>query len=137
MGLQCDSGDFVRHHPKQAAAMLEQLQSANAELKAETERLQQWVDDLQSGMYINCVYCGHRYGPETDTPVAMSIVLKKHVEQCPKHPMSLLKAANAELTKEVETLRATFDKASAVGAGRSSSSPTRRRCGVVNRRRIL
>jgi len=22
-----------------------------------------WVNDLQSDMYVNCVYCGHRYGP--------------------------------------------------------------------------
>ena len=30
----------------------------------EIERLTQWINDCQSGMYINCVYCGHRYGPE-------------------------------------------------------------------------
>ena len=24
------------------------------------EQLKQWVSDCQSGMYINCVYCGHR-----------------------------------------------------------------------------
>ncbi|HEC62245.1 MAG TPA: hypothetical protein ENI27_08330, partial [bacterium] len=34
-------------------------QLSNAE--AEVKQLKQWVHDLQSGMYINCVYCGHRY----------------------------------------------------------------------------
>jgi hypothetical protein len=64
---------------------LEELQTENAELK-------QWVSDLQSGMYINCVYCGHRFGPAESTPVSMADTLKEHVENCPKHPMSKLKA---------------------------------------------
>jgi hypothetical protein len=58
-----------------------------------------WIADLQSGMYVNCVYCGHRYGPEKDTPVSMAEILKQHVEQCPEHPMSKLKLRNGELTK--------------------------------------
>lgn len=61
-------------------------------LKAENERLKAWVDDLHSGMYVNCVYCGHRYGPGETTPVSMGDALKAHIEQCPEHPMSKLKA---------------------------------------------
>jgi len=61
------------------------------EMLSEIKRLQDQVNDLQSGMYINCVYCGHRYGPRESTPVSMADVLKEHVEQCPKHPMSALK----------------------------------------------
>lgn len=57
----------------------------------EIERLQKWVTDLQSGLYVNCVYCGHRYGPGETTPVSMADALKAHVEQCPAHPMSALK----------------------------------------------
>jgi len=66
-------------------------------LKAEIERLRTWVDDLQSGMFINCVYCGHRYGPKDKVPDSMAEVLKRHVEQCPKHPMSALKTENERL----------------------------------------
>lgn len=73
-----------------------------AAIRAENERYKQWVDDLQSGMYVNCVYCGHRYGPGETTPVSMADALKKHIENCPKHPMSALKA-------EVERLRATYE----------------------------
>lgn len=62
------------------------------EKDAEIAELKAWIDDLQSGMYINCVYCGHRYGPRESTPMSMADVLKEHVEQCPKHPMSELKA---------------------------------------------
>ena len=58
---------------------------------AEIKHLKQWISDLQSGMYINCVYCGHRYGPSDEVPAAMAEVLKQHVEQCPKHPMCQLK----------------------------------------------
>ena len=63
-----------------------------ATLRAENERLEQWVSDCQAGMYINCVYCGHRYGPDSEVPAAMADVLKEHIEQCPKHPMSALRA---------------------------------------------
>lgn len=69
------------------------------ELMRELTQMQQWVNDLQSGMYINCVYCGHRYGPGETTPVSMADALKAHIEQCPKHPMSALKA-------DVERLKA-------------------------------
>jgi len=61
-------------------------------LIAEVERLQQWVNDLQSRMFINCVYCGHRYGPDPGTPVAMADILRQHIEICPKHPLSRMKS---------------------------------------------
>lgn len=66
-------------------------------IKAEVRKFQAWVRDLQSGMYVNCVYCGHRYGPKGDTPVSMADLLKEHIEQCPKHPASALKADVARL----------------------------------------
>ena len=75
-----------------------------AALRAENERLSKWVDDLQSGMYVNCVYCGHRYGPGETTPVSMADALKAHVEQCPKHPMSALKAENERLRNTVSAM---------------------------------
>lgn len=58
----------------------------------EIDRLRNWIADLQSGMYINCVYCGHRYGPGESTPATMAEALKAHIEICPDHPMSSLKA---------------------------------------------
>ena len=59
----------------------------------EIARLNKWVRELQSGMFINCVYCGHRYGPGKDTSVVMGNVLKAHVKKCPKHPLALAYAA--------------------------------------------
>ena len=76
-----DRGDVAR-----------QLIADNRRLRAENERLTAWVEDLQFGMYVNCVYCGHRYGPGETTPVSMADALKEHVEQCPEHPMSALRA---------------------------------------------
>jgi hypothetical protein len=58
------------------------------ELLAENEKLKLWISDLQSGMFINCVYCGHRYGPKDNTPPTMAEVLKEHIKVCPKHPLS-------------------------------------------------
>jgi DNA-directed RNA polymerase subunit RPC12/RpoP/cell division protein FtsB len=71
----------------------------------EIDRLQRWVNDLQSGMYVNCVYCGHRYGMEKDTPVAMADVLKEHIEHCSKHPMSKLKQEIEQLRDENISIR--------------------------------
>ena len=64
-----------------------------------------WVDDLQSGMYVNCVYCGHRYGPADEVPGSMAEALRQHIEACPKHPMSKLKMDFEEACKELEKLR--------------------------------
>jgi len=73
--------------------------------KSEKEilRLRQWIADLQSGMYINCVYCGHRYGPDPGTPVAMADILTEHIfHGCPEHPATKLRAA---LVLAVELIR--------------------------------
>jgi DNA-directed RNA polymerase subunit RPC12/RpoP len=61
--------------------------------------LEKWVRDLQSGMYINCVYCGHRYGPKEETPDSMADVLKAHIKKCPKHPLSEMEAQRAEAAR--------------------------------------
>ena len=71
-------------------------------LKAENERLKQWISDLQSGMYINCVYCGHRYGPK------MADILKEHIEKCPEHPMSHLKAEYDRLRENFKIVKAFY-----------------------------
>ena len=76
-----------------------QLHLECAGYREEIERLRNWIADLQSGMFINCVYCGYRYGPDPGTPVAMAEVLKQHIEQCPDHPMSKLKNALTESVK--------------------------------------
>ena len=69
-------------------------------LEAESDELRQWINDLQAGMYINCVYCGHRYGPDDEIPATMAGALKEHVERCPKHPMSALKIEKERLEAE-------------------------------------
>jgi hypothetical protein len=50
--------------------------------------LQAWIQDLQSGMYINCVYCGHRYGPNTTAVPADA--LRRHIAECTEHPLGQL-----------------------------------------------
>lgn len=65
-------------------------------LTAENIQLEVWIDDLQSGMYINCVYCGHRYGPNSgphtkDFNLTMRKALEDHIASCPKHPLSFAK----------------------------------------------
>lgn len=65
----------------------------NAKLLLAQQRiadLEKWIADLKSGCYVNCVYCGYRYGDKSDTPVAYADVLKQHIAACPGHPMSEL-----------------------------------------------
>jgi len=64
---------------------------------AELARFRPWVDDLQAGCYINCVYCGHRYGPDDEVPATMAQVLKDHIAVCPEHPLSAAARRVAEL----------------------------------------
>lgn len=82
-------------HSSEAKTFVEyrQLLDDAKEAADEIERLKAWVADLQSGMYVNCVYCGHRYGPGETTPVSMADALKAHIETCPEHPMSAMRAA--------------------------------------------
>lgn len=75
------------------------------ESRTEVVKLRAWVADLQAGVTVNCVYCGHRYGPDPGTPVAMADVLKAHVETCPKHPMSTLRATVERVERERDALR--------------------------------
>ncbi len=80
------------HDPVQVKSVCRDWQQQNREL----ERYKTWVNDLQSGMYINCVYCGHRYGPQEDVPASMADVLKEHISKCPEHPLA---AALAEIER--------------------------------------
>jgi hypothetical protein len=85
-------------------AIVEELEGEIATLRRELELAREWIQDLQSGMYINCVYCGHRYGPDDEVPASMADVLKEHVSQCPKHPMSTLRARYEALRGAAEPI---------------------------------
>lgn len=67
------------------------------ELLEEIDRLNQWIHDCQSGMYINCVYCGFRYGPKDEVAPTMQQALYDHIAVCPKHPLSKANARIEEL----------------------------------------
>ena len=67
-------------------AVADRFLEVEAQHQGECDRFRRWINDLQSGMYVNCVYCGHRYGPADETPVSMADALKAHVEECPERP---------------------------------------------------
>jgi len=94
----CTRNDECRREYFRRRAIADRL--ARPALLAENKQLRKWVNDLQSVMYINCVYCGHRYGPRHEIPASMASVLKEHVKQCPKHPMSILYAACRRLAED-------------------------------------
>ncbi len=78
---------------------------STAQLRAEIARLQDWIDDLQAGLYVNCVYCGHRYGPDDSTPVSQAEILHRHIAGCTAHPMYKIKLENDRLRDTILTLR--------------------------------
>ena len=96
-----------------------QLEARILEIKELTEVLdaldnaERWVADLQSGMFINCVYCGHRYGPKGTTAATlkesgcktMAEALTQHIENCPSHPLSAMKARVAALETELKEVK--------------------------------
>jgi hypothetical protein len=88
------------------------------ESHGEIERLRAHVADLQSGMWINCVYCGHRYGPRDTTapvipgaPISMAESLARHIATCPLHPMSAYRAVIEGMLVEVEKIQADIKRA--------------------------
>lgn len=92
-----DTGGIVR-------IQTTELLDENERLMDRINDLQKWINDLQAKMYINCVYCGHRYGPDTEIPTSMANVLKEHIEQCPNHPLFEAKQEIKQLRKEKEWL---------------------------------
>lgn len=82
-------------------ANIDVLRARCAALETENKQLTQWRDDLQSGMYINCVYCGHRYPPGSGA--VMQEVLYEHIRTCPKHPLAAAEARIKELEGQVNT----------------------------------
>lgn len=80
-------------------------------LRGERDRLNKWIADLQSGMYVNCVYCGHRYGRNGEVPESMADVLKRHIAACPEHPMSALIKCSTGAAHLIASLLAVRDGA--------------------------
>lgn len=93
------SDEYIRDLEQQVMGLRQQ----SVKDAAENERLHQWVNDCQAGMYINCVYCGHRYGPSDEVPASMADILKEHVIRCPEHPMSTLAALLREARDWIAT----------------------------------
>lgn len=95
---ECRAAMPELHEPATPADALREVREEVDELHvAEVRVLEKWIADLQSGMYVNCVYCGHRYGPSDDPEATRAELLHAHVEVCPKHPMSELKTERDEL----------------------------------------
>lgn len=79
-------------------------------MNAELTKARRWVSDLQSGQYVNCVYCGHCYGPGEEAASSKADALKAHIEACPEHPMSAVKEELARLHAALEFTRENVDR---------------------------
>ncbi len=85
--------------------------------------LEQWVHDCQARMYINCVYCGHRYGPDDEVAPTMQQALYGHIAKCPKHPLSAMK-------RRAERAEARLAHPEDAPGGPNEKEPLCRWCGV-------
>ena len=97
---------FKGNIKKRTKYITQQRQSYEQRIKD----LDKWVSDLQSGMYVNCVYCGHQYGQKEGTPISMADVLKIHIEKCSSHPLSKATVQIKTLTAEVEEMKKKLEK---------------------------
>lgn len=69
-------------------------------LEAANDRLWRWVQDLQGGMSVNCVHCGHHF-----EGVGNGDLLRQHVMTCPKHPLAAALQEVATQALTIEKLR--------------------------------
>lgn len=111
-----------QYHDEYIQGHIVQLNNQCIAVESEIVKYKQWVDDLQSGMFVNCVYCGHRYGPKETTPVSMADALKAHIEQCPSHPMAQLKRYIEKMDGGMRVLYASDAFCSKCGHNRDTSS---------------
>jgi len=104
-GESCNHGYNTGHQaawmPDDETELLNDSCRAINFLQEQARVLQQYIDDLQSEVYINCAYCGHRYGPKSSTPYTMSSLLSEHIEKCEKHPLFI---ANKKIKQLEEKL---------------------------------
>ena len=98
-----------REEARQEADLYNRLNAQSVakalQFSKERDEARAWVSDLQSGMYINCVYCGHRYGPQDKVPSTMADALKAHIEVCEKHPMRAIKKERDLTLAQLKTMR--------------------------------
>lgn len=64
------------------------------------KQYEQWFNALQPDVYANCAYCGHQYRLADKASVSLVEAMRQHIERCPKHPMSRLKADLARVMAE-------------------------------------
>lgn len=81
----------------------------------ELARYRQWVSDLQSAMYVNCVFCGHRYGPLSSAATTSAEILREHIEQCEQHPLSYARADLRSLIESFDLALAEFQNTNVAG----------------------
>jgi hypothetical protein len=78
-------------------------ENARREAEKENERLR----DLLYGA--KCVYCGEVVGKETKNQDLADDVLKAHIANCPKHPLTTALRERDEARKEIVSIREEFD----------------------------
>lgn len=82
---------------------LARLTQSPLPLQLEVAELEQWIDDLQEGMKINCVYCGAELAPRTEeVDESVRLRLQRHMRYCPKHPMMELRRQFLEFVVRIE-----------------------------------
>ncbi len=92
----------LQENEKRIERIVNEQKETIVKLSEDNQRLRKWTDDLQSGMYINCAYCGHRYEKQNSIFPTMQEILTNHIENCRYHPMFKLKKENKHLKFKVK-----------------------------------
>ena len=66
-------------------------------------------------MYVNCIYCGFRYGRKDEVPVSHAAILKHHIINCPEHPLSKALEVMRECVEMIHEERPTAEISDLLG----------------------
>ncbi len=75
-------------------------------LEAAVKEKDEWIDRLEDGRIVTCVYCGHAYPPETQR--SKRKILYEHIKLCPKHPLRHAEEQIATLIAELDAWKSVF-----------------------------
>ena len=88
---------------EQQRQVIKELKDENIEKAEEIKTLKGWINGLPQ-LYVNCVYCGHRFKPNPEVFPSQTDVVREHMEKCSKHPLFQANQKIKELKKVIEEL---------------------------------
>lgn len=94
----------IMHFRDLAVETLGRMLAFDTPLQREVERLQAWIDDLQTRKGTSCLYCGMVLPREAaaETQESMRTLMRRHILHCKKHPIREMLVRFRQFVMEIE-----------------------------------